>query len=281
MHRAGRTARAEAAGRSIALVSPAEAPRFRALMAALERPPPPELPLVRYPMVVSRISRLAVCCALTLTVWKELHLRPPAVEGSITSIGSSTIPPSSHHRTDVKYAWGAARNKAMTWTARAKEPHGTGPLQEEGVMAECRRRVRLAVRADQLSRRSNRDAAERAWRRRQAQELGIQLSDDDGASEDVELPQDDGPKRAPAAAGCAGCDEQPVRDKQRRLRAAPVSPRCRRGAAPVAQYGGREPTRLFQWDPPAWEFLSQHAIVIVWFTSVLSRRCVKGYVQWT
>ena len=42
-------------------------------------------------------------------------------------------------------------------------------------MAECRRRVRLAVRADQLSRRSNRDAAERAWRRRQAQELGIEL----------------------------------------------------------------------------------------------------------
>ena len=36
-------------------------------------------------------------------------------------------------------------------------------------MAECRRRVRLAVRADQLSRRGNRDAAERAWRRRQAQ----------------------------------------------------------------------------------------------------------------
>jgi len=53
VHRAGRTARAEAAGRSIALVSPAEAPRFRALMAALDRPPPPELPLVRYPMVVT------------------------------------------------------------------------------------------------------------------------------------------------------------------------------------------------------------------------------------
>ena len=60
-------------------------------------------------------------------------------------------------------------------------------------MAECRRRVRLAVRADQLSRSSNRDAAERAWRRRQAEELGIELSDDDGASEDVELPGQDGP----------------------------------------------------------------------------------------
>ena len=47
VHRAGRTARAEADGLSIALVSPAEAPRFRALMAALQRPPPPEYPLVR------------------------------------------------------------------------------------------------------------------------------------------------------------------------------------------------------------------------------------------
>ncbi len=72
-------------------------------------------------------------------------------------------------------------------------------------MAECRRRVRLAVRADQLSRRSNRDAAERAWRRRQAQELGIELSDDDGASEDVELPEDDAPKCAPTALCCATC----------------------------------------------------------------------------
>ncbi len=49
VHRAGRTARAEADGLSIALVSPAEAPRFRALMAALQRPPPPEYPLVRAP----------------------------------------------------------------------------------------------------------------------------------------------------------------------------------------------------------------------------------------
>ena len=65
------------------------------------------------------------------------------------------------------------------------------------MLAECRRRVRLAVRADQLSRRSNRDAAERAWRRRQAEELGIELSDDEeGGDGDVSLPQDDGPKRA-------------------------------------------------------------------------------------
>ena len=46
VHRAGRTARAEAEGLSVALVTPKEAARYRALMGALGRPTPKDYPLV-------------------------------------------------------------------------------------------------------------------------------------------------------------------------------------------------------------------------------------------
>jgi ATP-dependent RNA helicase DDX24/MAK5 len=47
VHRAGRTARAEAEGLSVALVTPKENARFLALLHALKRGEPPEFPLVR------------------------------------------------------------------------------------------------------------------------------------------------------------------------------------------------------------------------------------------
>lgn len=47
VHRSGRTARAEAEGLAVALVTPKESARFAALLRALNRPLPPEFPLVR------------------------------------------------------------------------------------------------------------------------------------------------------------------------------------------------------------------------------------------
>jgi ATP-dependent RNA helicase DDX24/MAK5 len=47
VHRSGRTARAEAEGMSIALVTPRESARFAALLRALGRALPPEFPVVR------------------------------------------------------------------------------------------------------------------------------------------------------------------------------------------------------------------------------------------
>lgn len=45
LFRAGRTARVTNEGISIALVTPGEAPRFKALTRALERPLPPPFPV--------------------------------------------------------------------------------------------------------------------------------------------------------------------------------------------------------------------------------------------
>jgi hypothetical protein len=46
VHRSGRTARAEAEGISVALVTPKENARFLALLRAMNRDEPPEFPLV-------------------------------------------------------------------------------------------------------------------------------------------------------------------------------------------------------------------------------------------
>ena len=58
VHRAGRTARAEEEGLSVALVTPKESARFRALMGALGRPPPKDYPVVRSSRDTSKVSLL-------------------------------------------------------------------------------------------------------------------------------------------------------------------------------------------------------------------------------
>jgi hypothetical protein len=47
-------------------------------------------------------------------------------------------------------------------------------------MREARRRVRLAVRLDEVVRRGSKARADVSWRRRAAEEVGIDLSDDSG-----------------------------------------------------------------------------------------------------
>jgi ATP-dependent RNA helicase DDX24/MAK5 len=51
---------------------------------------------------------------------------------------------------------------------------------DESLMPGARRRVRLAVRLDELERGVSKERAERSWRQSQAQEIGVLLSDDSG-----------------------------------------------------------------------------------------------------
>ncbi|KAI7835433.1 hypothetical protein COHA_010662, partial [Chlorella ohadii] len=95
VHRSGRTARAEAEGVSIALVTPKENARFLALLKAMKREEPPEFPL------------------------------------------DATLLPAVHAR------------------------------------------VRLAVRLDELERKQSKAKAEKSWRQTHAEQLGIELSDED------------------------------------------------------------------------------------------------------
>ena len=65
-------------------------------------------------------------------------------------------------------------------------------MQDEGLMPACHQRVRLAVRLDEVTRSSSKAAAEKAWRRHHAEEMGIELS---GSDADVDVPdQEEGPE---------------------------------------------------------------------------------------
>ncbi|KAL4431591.1 hypothetical protein ABPG77_001433 [Micractinium sp. CCAP 211/92] len=123
VHRSGRTARADAEGISIALVTPKENARFLALLRAMKREEPPEFPL------------------------------------------DTSLLPAVH------------------------------------------KRVRLAVRLDELERRQSKSRAEKSWRRQHAEELGIELSDDSEDEDAVEgrrlgkkAQRDRGGKRGPEEA---------------------------------------------------------------------------------
>ncbi|EFN53172.1 hypothetical protein CHLNCDRAFT_25981 [Chlorella variabilis] len=99
VHRSGRTARAEAEGVAVALVTPKENARFLALLRAMNRGEPPEFPL------------------------------------------------------------------------------------DTSLLPAVRRRVRLAVRLDALERRQSKDKAERSWRQQHAEQLGIELSEEESEGE--------------------------------------------------------------------------------------------------
>ena len=77
------------------------------------------------------------------------------------------------------------------------------PRQDEALMPACHQRVRLAVRLDEVSRSSSKAAAEKAWRRHHAEEMGIELSGSDG---DADAPDQEGPEpSAPHSyAACLG-----------------------------------------------------------------------------
>lgn len=102
VHRCGRTARADADGLTVAMVTPKENARHRALLRALGRGdnPPPEFPI------------------------------------------------------------------------------------DNTVMGAAKKRVRLAVRIDDVMRRKKKESAETSWRKRNAEEMGIMLSDEDDNSDD-------------------------------------------------------------------------------------------------
>ncbi|KAL4459000.1 hypothetical protein ABPG75_013865 [Micractinium tetrahymenae] len=126
VHRSGRTARADAEGISIALVTPKENARFLALLKAMKREEPPEFPL------------------------------------------DTSLLPAVH------------------------------------------KRVRLAVRLDELERRQSKSKAEKSWRRQHAEQLGIELSDDSEDDGEVEgrwlgkkAQRDRGGKREPEDAETA------------------------------------------------------------------------------
>ena len=65
VHRSGRTARAEAEGIAIALVTPKENARFLALLKAMKRGEPPEFPLVR-----RRVAQCPVLAAASSCCWE-------------------------------------------------------------------------------------------------------------------------------------------------------------------------------------------------------------------
>ena len=65
VHRSGRTARAEAEGIAIALVTPKENARFLALLKAMKRGEPPEFPLVR-----RRTAQCPVLAAASSCCWE-------------------------------------------------------------------------------------------------------------------------------------------------------------------------------------------------------------------
>lgn len=142
VHRSGRTARADAEGVSIALVTPKENARFLALLKAMKREDPPEFPL------------------------------------------DTSLLPAVH------------------------------------------KRVRLAVRLDDLERRQSKTKAERSWRRQHAEELGIELSEDseeeavEGRRLGKKAQRDRGGKRGPEEAETAAA----VRAELAALLAEPLQP---------------------------------------------------------
>lgn len=82
--------------------------------------------------------------------------------------------------------------------------------QDLALLPAARKRVRLAVQLDGLERKRTKSAAEAAWRRQNARELDIDLSDDDAGEEDGAARWGDGgaavqePRRRPHAHTCAG-----------------------------------------------------------------------------
>jgi hypothetical protein len=54
--------------------------------------------------------------------------------------------------------------------------------QDMSLMPAAHKRVRLAVRLDDIARRQSKTRADASWRRQNAEALGIMLSDDEGGS---------------------------------------------------------------------------------------------------
>ena len=57
--------------------------------------------------------------------------------------------------------------------------HSPPSRQDLSLMPAVHRRVRLAVRLDEVERTTSKDKADRTWRQQHAEELGIELSDED------------------------------------------------------------------------------------------------------
>lgn len=74
--------------------------------------------------------------------------------------------------------------------------------QDLALLPAARKRVRLAVQLDGLERRRTKSAAEAAWRRQNARELDIDLSDDEAGEEEGAAMGVQGSRRRPRARLC-------------------------------------------------------------------------------
>jgi len=76
-----------------------------------------------------------------------------------------------------------ARHRALLRAlGRGNDPPLEFPV-DNTVMGAAKKRVRLAVRIDDVMRRKKKESAETSWRKRNAEEMGIMLSDEDGDSD--------------------------------------------------------------------------------------------------
>ena len=96
-------------------------------------------------------------------------------------------------------------------------------------MPAIHKRVRLAVRLDGLVRTKSKAAAELAWKRQHAEEVGIILSEDEGGSEDGRVQSSRAGKKARReAAGARGADDaasaEEIRAELAELLAEPLAP---------------------------------------------------------
>jgi ATP-dependent RNA helicase DDX24/MAK5 len=84
-----------------------------------------------------------------------------------------------------------ARHRALLRAlGRGNDPPLEFPI-DNMVMGAAKKRVRLAVRIDDVMRRKKKESAETSWRKRNAEEMGIMLSDEDGESDDDGRGEDD------------------------------------------------------------------------------------------
>lgn len=159
VHRCGRTARAEAEGISVALVTPKEAPRFAALLKV--RPPALQSAsrvLVSEDGCLLRKTRLLAC---------GTSLQPSSLQGMEKHLQRKVC------LDDVK-----ALHCLLQALDRDAPP--LFPL-DHNLLAGAKRRVRLATRLEERLRLSSKQSADHSWRAQAAEAAGIELSDEEDA----------------------------------------------------------------------------------------------------
>ena len=89
------------------------------------------------------------------------------------------------------------------------------PLQDWSLLPRAHERVRLAVRLDEVERKQSKERAERTWREQHAEELGIELSDEEASDGEAVQVKRVGKRAKREAAGRRGPSEEAAAGKLR------------------------------------------------------------------